>query len=144
MHKAFREKKIIRDKKNKEIRKGIVSYYKCFEGDKIVGTYRMWNHTKCYYDEIYKTRNLDVPINIKGLRIDSSRKMEDWAESKYDKKYKYDLYFSNFTNKKDKLYSNKGHNKGKTKRMKSINNIYSAYFANKDCENDEIKLVFKC
>ena len=81
--------------------------------------------------------------NIKGLALELSRKKKYFVEQKYNKPYKYELYFSNFTNKKDKLYANRGHNKGNTKRSKGTNNIYSSYFAKQDCKSDEFPLVYK-
>lgn len=137
MNKENREKKIHRDKRDKKIRHKLDCGNYSFEH-----SMTDWNFEYPSYCDIYKTRNLLYGKNIKGLALELSRKKEDFVERKYNKPYKYELYFSNFTNKKDKLYANRGHNKGNTKRTKGVNNIYGSHFAKQDCKSDEFSLVY--
>ena len=139
MFKQEREKKINRDKKDKKIRYKLDLKNDTFERDKTV-----WIITpNCQnYSDVNKTKYLLGGINVKGLKLEQSKKNEDLMESKYNKPHKYQLYFSNFTNKKEKLYSCRGHNKGNTQRAKGASSIYGSHFAKQDCKSDEFSLVY--
>lgn len=139
MNKESREKKINRDKKDKKIRYKLDFKNKTFERDKTV-----WSSTpNCQnYSDVNKTKYLLGGINPKGLKLEQNKKEEDLPEAKYNKPHKYELYFSNLTNKKDKLYSSRGHNKGNTQRTKGANSIYGAHFAKQDCKSDEFSLIY--
>lgn len=140
MNKESREKKINRDKKDKKIRFKLDLKNNTFEREKIVWKFGANGYN---YSDINKTKYLLEGINTKGMNLEESKKNEDLMEAKYNKPHKYELYFSNLTNKKDKLYSCRGHNKGNTQRSKGANNIYGAYFAKQDCKSDEFSLVYK-
>jgi len=152
MAKPNTDKKLYRDKKGKEIRKIIKQ--KQDNNNKgncycMISSPAGWNvdyAVPVSYSDIYNTKNLLEP-NVKGLFLELGNKKINNGEKKYDKPYKYCLYFGNQSNKKIKLYQNKGKNKGKSGRggasIGRNTNVYSSYFAKKDCVNDEIILVHK-
>jgi hypothetical protein len=136
-------KKLYRDKKGKEIRKTIKQKQdNNNKGNSYISPIQYWNTDPKPYSDIYKTKNLLEP-NVKGLFLELGNKQINNGEEKYNKPYKYGLYFSNVSYKKIKLYQNKGFNKGKTGLLSVNNNVYRSYFAKKDCVNDEIELVHK-
>ena len=139
MNKESRERKINRDKKDKKIRHNLDYNNHSFERQKVDYSH-IYNNFN--YQEINKTKHLLNGINTKGMKLNLSNKNDNIEQQKYNKPYKFDLYFSNLTNKKDKLYANRGHNKGNTKRSKGANNIYGSHFAKQDCKSDEFSLVY--
>ena len=118
MFKQNREIKILRDKKDKEIRRNLK-----LKLDKININYLDYKPITISsyhrnYSVVYKFIGLQTGINTKGMNLHLSNKKQDLLQGKYNKPYKYDLYFGNLTNKKNKLYKERGHNKGNTQRNK--------------------------